>query len=141
MSSTMKKGVFLMKGFFFQSKSGISSVALPELPASLAVVDMQRLSLMTETTQDRQEVIGMFCRLAEEQVSDMQRSRRNEESSGWKAAAHHLKGAAANLGMNRVAERCRQAENAQSLSYENADALLQEIHMELQRVKEYLVQL
>ncbi len=117
--------------------------ASPEMPdpteaAPDAPIDLQRLRISAETLEEEKEVLSLFFRLADEKLLLMERSRRTEEAPAWRAAAHYLKGAAANLGMRRLAAKCREAETGAPFSYEEAGLRIQAIRAEMDVVREYM---
>ena len=71
------------------------------------------LGMTAETEQEEQEVLALFFATSEEKITQLEHARRDGERTQWKAAAHYLKGAAANLGLSALAEQCQKAERAE----------------------------
>jgi CheY-like chemotaxis protein len=111
--------------------------------ASIKAVDeksllvMERFRLTAETPEEEKAVLAIFFRQAHEKITEKASSRRNNEQPQWKKAAHYLKGSAANLGMEALAEHCRVAEQSPRVSYAEASAMLEAIRHELNRVREF----
>ncbi len=98
---------------------------------------MERFRLTAETHEEEKAVLAIFFRQAYEKTTEMASARRNNEQPQWKNAAHYLKGSAANLGMEALAEQCRVAEQSPRVSYAEASAMLEAIRQELNRVREF----
>jgi signal transduction histidine kinase/CheY-like chemotaxis protein len=75
--------------------------------ADTPAIDFGQLKIVAETVAEQREVLDLFFRLADQKIKVMTMSRRSHEGKSWKEAAHYLKGSAANLGMNLLAEKCR----------------------------------
>ncbi len=103
-----------------------------------AVIDMRRLSLISDNPEEQREMLAIFFRQVEEKIKVMEHSRRRDEFPAWKAAAHYLKGSAANIGMAALVEQCREAEQCTDFTYENTALLLENIRRETQRARDYL---
>ena len=101
------------------------------------IVVMERFRLTAENAEEEKSVLAIFFAHAEEKLNEMAASRRNNEQPQWKKAAHYLKGSAANLGMEILAEHCRVAEQSPRVSYAEASAMLDAIRDELNRVREF----
>lgn len=90
------------------------------------------------TPEEEKEILVLFFKLAEETLLLMENSRRENERTDWKAAAHYLKVSSANLGMTSLADACKKAEQSTAHTYEEASRLLQNIRTEIMRVREFL---
>ena len=101
------------------------------------VVHMDRFRLTAETPEEEVAVLKIFFTAAEEKINEMASSRRNNEHPQWKKAAHYLKGASSNLGMERLAEYCHVAELSPRVSYAEASAMLNAIRQELNSVNDF----
>lgn len=101
-------------------------------------IDYARMELIYQTVPEQRELLALFFRLSEQHIAEMQSSRRNEEFKSWREAAHSLKGASANLGMNRLEDICRQAEQGKNLSYNERTALIALAAAEMGRLRQYV---
>ncbi len=101
------------------------------------IVNIDRFQLTAETPEEEVAVLRIFFSAAEEKINEMAGARRNNELPQWKKAAHYLKGSAANLGMESLAEYCRVAEQSPRVSYAEASSMLDVIRHELQRVQDF----
>ena len=117
------------------------SAALPNaVPAEDAPlpVDLSRLQIVADTVEEQAVLLDFFFKLTKEIVSIMEDSRRGEEFTQWKNAAHKLKGAAGNMGMTALENICRESEKAANMTYSNRSALLRQLKDEVARVKAYI---
>jgi signal transduction histidine kinase/DNA-binding response OmpR family regulator len=129
-----KLKAILNAGFIIKDNSKNSRLAqASDTPA----IDFGQLKIVAETVAEQREVLDLFFRLAEQKLKVMGMSRRSHETKSWKEAAHYLKGSAANLGMNLLAEKCRRAELAENYTYDEATEMLDEIKAEMKQVKDF----
>jgi HPt (histidine-containing phosphotransfer) domain-containing protein len=78
-----------------------------------AILDRERLSLFTDGDPAEEKFLaGLFKAQAELSIEMMCRNCSSGEKTGWKEAAHKLKGSAANLGAAQLAGICAAAEQA-----------------------------
>lgn len=122
----------LLNCYFILQADGNDS---PEAPLDVTVLDETRFSLAAETPEETAEILQIFFMAATEKLATLHISRRESEREAWNAATHYLRGSAANLGMQALAQRCREAETAPIMSYSQASFLMQRIETELQRVR------
>ncbi|MFM9890695.1 MAG: ATP-binding protein [Rickettsiales bacterium] len=108
--------------------------------ASSPPMDVARLLMVTEDSTEQAELLALFLNISDRFLKTMRTARREEEFSDWKAAAHSLKGSAANLGMKPLEALCRSAEKAASATYGERSMLLQQIESEMQRIRQFIAQ-
>lgn len=113
---------------------------VPETSPSGPPMDMARVTMVAETPTDQAELLMLFMSISQEFVATMKRARRTEEFETWRAAAHSLKGSAANLGMKQLEEYCRRAEKAASASYEERSDMLHLIEAQMERIRDFITQ-
>ncbi len=79
----------------------------------LKIMDWNRLELFTEGDPDEErELINMFTTYATESLDILKQNCIDGVNEDWKKAAHKLKGSAANLGAEILADICFQAEQS-----------------------------
>ena len=100
--------------------------------------DRARLQLAADTKEEEDELLALFFHGAEAKIGEMEKALAHADWVDWQHAAHYLKGSAANLGMQLLFEKCKQAEANDSPSKASAAPLLDDIKMELQRIKDYI---
>ena len=106
-------------------------------PPKSAPVSIERFRYTAATEEEEKNVLFLFFNSANEKVAVMENARREKERGEWARAAHYLRGAAANLGMEALAEQCRIAEQNPSMSYQEASEVVNAIRHELQCVREF----
>lgn len=102
-------------------------------------LDMHRLSMVAESNEERTMIIGVFFRIADELIQTMDNAMRGDAYKQWKNAAHSLKGAAANLGMNPLVDKCLAAERCDESGVAKRRFLLEAIRREVQRIRDYIM--
>lgn len=130
----------LCRWFAFPEPAGASSIRTTDTSSATPPLEMERLRMVAETSEEQAAVLTLFFQLANQFTETMTNARRAEEFAAWKGAAHSLKGSAGNLGMKALEERCRQAEKAAEASYEQRTTLLELLREELARVRAYAAQ-
>ena len=131
-----KLQAFLKQWFSFNTQ--VKEVDLTENSDISSPLDINRLRLIAETTEDQRAVMKLFLEAAEQKIMVMQNSRRAHETEDWKKAAHYLKGSAANLGMNRLSEAANKAEQSHSHTYIEATHMVSSMRSELETIRSYL---
>ncbi len=111
--------------------------------ASAPALDEQRLSMLRGMgPQDGQgllpAIVGAFLDDAPIQTEAIHRAAREGDNSGLQQSAHRLRGAAANLGANTVAELCANLETAATESSDTWPGLLARLDRELDRSQQAL---
>lgn len=96
--------------------------------------DEVRLKNIAGSKEDEKQLISVFIGQAVVLLEELRHARRNEEEEQWTRAAHSLKGAAANLGMKRLAELSERAQKA-GRSYQQRSGLLNMIEREIGLIK------
>lgn len=105
-------------------------------------IDMEHLNEVTDNdTEFQVELFQIFQETANNCVTCLQTSCANENNDEWRARAHELKGSAANLGANTLAEFCKQAIDAENASSEEKSTLLKHIEQAYRDVKEFFQKL
>lgn len=102
-------------------------------------VDRSQLEVFTDgDPEEERELVVIFLQQAEEMIALLAKSIEGETCDIWKSAAHRLKGAAGNLGANRLYKLCQQAEaNPQQPSVAK-QALVQNIRDESIAIRHFL---
>jgi HPt (histidine-containing phosphotransfer) domain-containing protein len=103
-------------------------------------MDSSRLHMVAETDAEKIALLEIFFTLTREIVATMEDSRRSEEFTQWKNAAHKLKGAAANMGMTLLESICRESEKAANSTYSQRSALLRQMKDEIAHIKAYIAE-
>jgi signal transduction histidine kinase/DNA-binding response OmpR family regulator len=100
--------------------------------------DRRRMRMVAATPSEEWGVLTLFLTKAHEQLAILSRARRSEESAEWQTAAHALRGAAANLGMEGLTALCRSAEHRSALSAEEVNQHVDAITKALLQVERYV---
>jgi len=129
----------LKQWFILAEAAPVSAASEPKVLRPPVVIE--RFRLTAENASEQHSVLELFYNLAEEKVNEMEQSRFAKEPAIWKKAAHYLKGAAANLGMEVLAELCRFAEQNSDVGDQAAHEMTRAIRSELGRVKEFFASL
>lgn len=103
--------------------------------AGVECVNMSMFRVMAETPQEEQRVLSKFFELTEHQLFLMKNFRAAEDMQDWAIAAHYIKGAAANLGMTKLAQACAEAENTRDATH--FPALRQGIEQAVEELKQF----
>lgn len=102
-------------------------------------VDMEHLSLFTDNDkQEEKELVTLFLDQAMISLKALSDNTHDSAQDSWKAAAHRLKGSAANLGANKLAELCLQAEYKYDMDQQKKIALYESISYEVNRVQIFM---
>ncbi|MCB9988445.1 MAG: response regulator [Rhodospirillales bacterium] len=76
------------------------------------LVNIAHLETFTDGDRDiEQELFDIFCEQAEIALERLTKAQQADDENEWKASAHKFKGAAANLGAERLAALCLEAES------------------------------
>lgn len=101
--------------------------------------DIERLELFTDGNRDEEkELLDMFFEQAELSLLSLVENKDNNDSDGWRAAAHKLKGSAANLGANNLAHICEHAEKNSTKDTLEKAIMLDDIFICLDQTKTFL---
>ena len=101
--------------------------------------DIERLELFTDGNRDEEkELLDMFFEQAELSLLSLVENKDNEDPDGWRAAAHKLKGSAANLGANNLAHICEHAEKNSTKDTLEKALMLDDIFICLDQTKTFL---
>jgi two-component system, sensor histidine kinase len=127
----------LSRWFVFSSET--TDVIAPTLTKDiLPPIEFSRLALIAETEVEKADLLALFFRISDESILVLEKSKRNEEFTQWKTAAHSIKGSAGNIGMQQLAELCLRAEHCEKENYDYRSTLLIEIKAEIIRIKAYI---
>lgn len=127
----------LMQWFVLKPMTDAPALATP---GKSQVVVMDRFRITAQTPEETHDILNIFFTSADQQLGIMRNAKRESEQETWKKAAHYLKGAAANLGMEALAEQCRHAELHAAAPYEDRALMLSRIDEELERVRNFFNQ-
>ena len=96
-------------------------------------IDMEHLKIFTDgDAEEEKELFKIFFEQAELSIADLENSCDKVGNDNWQSAAHKLKGSAANLGANNLAEICKQAEHNCSTTADEKLTMLGAIQKELE---------
>lgn len=96
--------------------------------SSYSPVDTEHLAMFTDGDRAQEiELFGLFFDTAYMCVRQLEEHVATGENDAWKAIAHRLKGASANLGANYLAETARVAEEHSTAAAEPKTAMLRDI--------------
>jgi HPt (histidine-containing phosphotransfer) domain-containing protein len=101
-----------------------------------SIFDIDRLNLVAGTQEEKRTVIKLFFELLREYLKQMQEALAEGNQVAFAAAAHALKGSAANLGMQGLARLCQ---HAQHVSPVDQQAILGSIYQEISAIERYLI--
>lgn len=88
------------------------------------VIDWDRLALFTDgDLEEEKALIDLFVTYAEESLTDLHDAMTAADGEQWQKAAHKLKGSAANLGAQNLADICLEAENGAALSHDDKQSI------------------
>ncbi len=102
-------------------------------------VDMQRIAMVADNDHDKIKVFSIFFHVADELLVSMENAMRADAYRQWKDAAHSLKGAAANLGMERLVQKCQRAGQSDRSGLAKRRWMLEDIRQEVQLVRHYVL--
>lgn len=105
--------------------------------SSYPVLTLDRFQLTAETPEEEQEVLALFFPLMEEKMTALRQWNPDFPDDEWRRTAHYVKGAAANLGMEALAEAARTAELCAVPTRKEALRLFEAIEAELHRVRDF----
>ncbi len=115
------------------------SDALQNQDNSESPVDLEHLRMFTDGDQEEEKIIfDIFFSQAEESITKLESTLGSGESNEWRAAAHKLKGASANLGAAKLSEFCKEAESNCEGNADEKNIMLSSIKTELSRVESFL---
>lgn len=101
--------------------------------------DLERLEMFTDgDPEEERELLHMFFEQAEISLSSLLQSKSINNDDGWKAAAHKLKGSAANVGANNLASICEHAEKNATQDECAKETMLENICACLDQTKTFL---
>lgn len=104
-----------------------------------APLDLEHFHSFTDGDKDEEkELLDLFFDQADQSIALLTEQSTDGENTDWKAAAHKLKGSAANFGANTLAEISTRAEKAFAAPKAEKDALLNEIEDAYQILKEFI---
>lgn len=110
-----------------------------EKPAQEQPIDLSHFEMFTDNDPDlEKELLNLFFEQAELSLSDLEQSLSDNDNDTWEAAAHRLKGAAANLGAEPLAKACENAEYASENDKPDTTAMLTDIQTTLEELKTFL---
>jgi signal transduction histidine kinase/CheY-like chemotaxis protein len=104
-------------------------------------IDKDILLQVSQTPAELRHITDLLFTLGAEKITEMRLHRRVEEQKQWANAAHYLRGAASMLGMKALSARCAEAEQKQSVGYEEKVKLVDAIQVEFDRAQAYATHL
>jgi len=100
-------------------------------------LNIQQLRQMTDGNKELEtQLFNLFCTQAIESLASLYEAQDSEDE--WRKEAHKFKGAAANVGAQRLSDVCYMAEKSEGLSLTEKKELMQEIEKEMARVESYI---
>ena len=102
-------------------------------------VNLEHLRLFTDGDKETEkELFEAFFAQSEESIKSLRLSHTNNDNENWRVAAHSFKGAAANLGAEKLSEYCRIAEDGFEIQATEKQIILSNIQDELYKVQNFL---
>ena len=106
-----------------------------------APVNISHLEMFTEGDKEMErELFSLFSEQADLTLDDMEQYCEESHANEWKSAAHKLKGAAANLGAEKLSALCFEAESGFTAPRDKKRAILSSIRKSYKEVQSFLDQ-
>ena len=138
LKKVMAKWLTVTQNADSESANDMSNISCQDESQTLDF-DIERLELFTDGNQDEEkELLDMFFEQAELSLLSLVENKDNEDPDGWRAAAHKLKGSAANLGANNLAHICEHAEKNFTKGMSEKAMMLDDIFICLDQTKTFL---
>lgn len=100
-------------------------------------IDMQHLEFFTDgDPEEEKELFDLFLEQSEETITQLRLGLENDDV--WHKAAHKMKGSAANMGANRLAELCKSAEIAGEEDTVDKPKMLDNIVDEIDKIEHFI---
>jgi HPt (histidine-containing phosphotransfer) domain-containing protein len=116
--------------------------AVPAATLDFSVIESLRQLGSRQEPNLLGELIDVFLVDARTRVSNIERASRKEDPAALEAAAHGLKSSAANLGLWRLSELCRQLERAGHTGrLEGARSKVEELKQEYELAEKALMEI
>ncbi len=129
---------FLSRWFISNAQA---QVLAPDNSDAEVPIDKAILLQVSQTPAELRHIIDLLFTLGADKITEMRLHRRVEEQKQWANAAHYLRGAASMLGMKALSARCAEAEQKQSVGYEEKVKLVDAIQVEFDRAQAYATHL
>lgn len=118
--------------------AGMSEGDEQEAKSSTSPIDMKYIEMFTDNDpQEEKELLSIFFTEAERSITELTKSHDQMQNSAWKAAAHKMSGAAANLGARHLMTACKEAEKRFEDSQNDKLWMLLNIKEEVQNVRDF----
>ncbi|MBA4749804.1 MAG: Hpt domain-containing protein [Alphaproteobacteria bacterium] len=102
-------------------------------------VNLDNLREMTDGDRELEEALFQeFFSSAAELLSQLTQAVQTNNTEGWRAAAHALKGTSYNLGAKKLGDYCKIAQEQNDASRNTKEEILQNISSEYERVRAYI---
>lgn len=108
----------------------------PDSNQSLMPIDRSVIKNVATSASEMRYMLDLFFTHCEKKIEEMRLHRRAGEGENWTSAAHYLKGAAASMGMQALADICLRAEQQKSAVYEEKANLLDALVAEFNRARD-----
>ncbi len=116
----------------------VSKTETKEIKETSLIINLDHLDQFTDGDDEEEKMIfEMFDSAGKVSVTELKDHVKNGDSEIWRKAAHKLKGASANLGAEKLSEKCLKLEQAYEDSDENKKLLLDELLIEFEAVKQF----
>jgi len=114
----------------------------PKTPKELPVIDLGQLAVCTGGKASlEKKIVGLFLSNGEESLRVFRESvASGEGGEPWKAAAHKLKGSAAQIGAARLSESCRRAEDDHAAGGEERKEHLEALSRDFEEIRVFFKQ-
>lgn len=110
-----------------------------EVDIDVVAFDLERLEMFTDgDMEEEKELLDMFFEQAALSISALQEAQHSDDEDDWRAAAHKLKGSAANFGANGLADVCLTAEKSEECTSEVKVQMLAAIQTSLDQTQIFL---
>lgn len=101
------------------------------------LMDVSRLDMVADTMDEKRWLLNVFFVDAKGYVQQMHYALQHTDCLLYKESAHSLGGAAANLGMQQLEQRCSRAAHLTNLRGKQPRLLLSDIEDALTRLQDY----
>lgn len=102
-------------------------------------MDIGRLSLVAQNDQERLWILDVFFTDAENSIRQMGYALQNSDRKLFQEMAHSLRGAAGNMGMQRLCSLCNEAMQAKHIHSKENKEIINKMCAEMQRIRHYLI--
>lgn len=104
-----------------------------------SIVDIEHLEMFTEGNLDEEkELLDLFVEQGNISIHQLEQAAEQGDDEAWRAAAHRIKGASANLGAAGLSETCANAEHSFNNPDQDKQSQLAQIKIDYEQVVNFM---